>query len=84
MFRRLPNGRCRILYVNNCDGHNSSSSLKDAFHSANTELSYFPVNTTHLLQPCDSFVIQKNEKLLEETLERFKMGMVQKSMWQDP
>ena len=58
----LPSGRKRILYNDNCSGYNKTVALSEAAIGINTEIRYFPKNATHLFQPCDYFVIQKNEE----------------------
>ena len=59
VMRPLSNGRKRILFLDNCSGHNSTESLLQSAKGINTEIRYFPKNATHLIQPCDSFTIKK-------------------------
>lgn len=51
-------GKKRIVYVDNVSSHNMTPRLIELLKVANIELRYFPPNATHLLQPCDSFIIQ--------------------------
>ena len=55
----LSVGRKRILFMDNCGGHEKARELMDALTAINTEIRFFPANATHLIQPADSFVIQK-------------------------
>ena len=58
-IQSLPNMRKIIMYVDSCSGHSQTRALADALEDFKTELRYFPPNATHLIQPADSFVIQK-------------------------
>ena len=42
VIRPLPHGRKRILFVENCSGHGSSTNLATAFNSINTEVRFTP------------------------------------------
>lgn len=55
----LPNGEHRVIFMDNCPGHAITDELRQALLEIKTELRFFPANATHLLQPADSFVIQK-------------------------
>ena len=59
VIKPLHNNRKRVLFVDSCSGHNSTQNLEEALAEINPELHYFPEIFTHLLQPCDSFIIQK-------------------------
>lgn len=83
VFNKLPNNRCRTLFVDNCSGHTETDALREALRDVNTEIRYFPPNTTHLLQPCDSFVIQKLKSCWNKHWEKYKMEMIEKGMWKD-
>lgn len=55
----LPNDSNRVIFMDNCPGHAITDELRQALLEIRTELRFFPANATHLLQPADSFVIQK-------------------------
>ena len=74
----LPNGRKRILFVDNCSGHNMNAELRSALEKSNTELRYFPANATDLMQPADSFVIQKIKAAWSNRRERYKTEFIQR------
>lgn len=59
-IKRLPNGRKRVLYVDNCPGHSSTPQSNEAVNIIITELRYFEPTITDYVQPCDSFDIQKS------------------------
>lgn len=80
---KLPNGRTRVLFVDNCSGHNRTEDLETSLQKINTTVRYFPPNVTHLVQPCDTFVIQKIKQRWAVHWEKFKMELIQKGLWKD-
>lgn len=83
VIRPLSNNRRRTLYVDNCSGHTYTTDLASASEAIRTDIKYFPPNATHLVQPCDSFVIQKIKRAWSTHWENYKMQMIQKGMWRD-
>ena len=73
--------RKRILFVDNCSGHNQISALMAAREKINTELRYFELNLTDFVQPCDSFVIQKIKSEWSVLWENYKMDMMMAGKW---
>lgn len=49
----------------------------------NIELRYFPSNSTHLLQPADSFVISKIKDAWLKRWDEKKIDMVKRKEWQN-
>ncbi|KAL3678328.1 hypothetical protein R1sor_021284 [Riccia sorocarpa] len=49
----------RIIYMDNCSCHNETPELTAALQNINAIIRKLPPNSTHLCQPCDSFVIEK-------------------------
>lgn len=58
VIRALPNGRKRILYVDNFSGYNEIPELSSALERIDTELRYFEPTITDYAQLCESFIIQ--------------------------
>ena len=83
VFKSLPNGRKRILFVDNCTAHNITTSVTEALEQSNTELHFLPPNTTDLLQPADSFVIQNIKQEWTKSWEHYCKQMVEKNGWTD-
>ena len=83
IIRRLPHDRRRVLYVDNCSGHTNTMELEKACDGINTKIKYFPPNATHLVQPCDSFVIQKIKRAWSREWETYKMQMIKLNKWKD-
>lgn len=83
VIKKLPNNRRRVLFVDNCSGHNVTEEMITALSKINTEVRFFPPNTTHLLQPCDSFVIQKIKSAWTTKWESYKMELIRRGEWKD-
>lgn len=83
IISRLPHDRLRVLYVDNCSGHTNTMELEKACDVINTKIKYFPPNATHLVQPCDSFVIQKIKRAWSTEWETYKMQMIKLNKWKD-
>ena len=47
------------MYLDNFGGHNGAENLTATFAETKKKLSYIPPCSTHLVQPCDTFVISK-------------------------
>ena len=80
-MRPHSTGGKRILFVDNCSGHNDSDSLRHARANVNTELMKFPPNTTGLLQPADSFVISKIKDAWKKRWDQYKAGLIMRGEW---
>ena len=83
VIRPLPHDRLRVLYVDNCSGHTNTMELQKACDGIKTQIKYFPPNATHLVQPCDSFVIQKIKRAWSTEWETYKMQMIKLNKWKD-
>ena len=82
IISKIRNGR-RVLFVDNCSGHATTDELSSVCAAIDTEIRYFPPNTTHLVQPCDSFVIQKIKRAWSTHWEKYKMECIKKNKWKD-
>lgn len=81
LISELPHYRRRILYLDNCSGHNLSINLILDVEAINTETRYYPANATHLMLPRDSFAIQNIKGVWSTIWEQHKMEMIQKIIW---
>ncbi|CAM6124006.1 unnamed protein product [Calypogeia fissa] len=81
IMRRDHYGRRRVLFVDNCSGHNHSKQLQAALTNLNAEIRYLPANSTHITQPCDSFVIQKIKQEWRNRWEAYKLEEINKDAW---
>lgn len=77
----LPNGRKRVLYVDNCSGHSLSPAVREQLQKINTEVRFFPANATDLVQPADSFSIQKVKTVESSRWDAKKMKMILDHRW---
>ena len=75
----LPNGHQRLLYLDNCSGNAYTENFINSLFSVRTKLLLFPPNATHLVQPCDSFILKKIERVWNTRWEHYKMKKIKKS-----
>jgi DDE superfamily endonuclease len=78
---KLRDNKRRTLYVDNCSGHKLTPSHKEALAKANTELRFLPPNCTDLIQPADSFVIQKIKDAWRSLWDSYLSETVKKGDW---
>ena len=83
VIKPFDNGPRRILFVDNCSEHNETEAMRSSASRIRTEIRYFPPNARHLIQPCDSFVIQTIKRAWTTHWETYKMDMIRKGMWKD-
>ena len=81
IFKSLPNGRKRVLFVDNAGGHAETEEVRKALEKTNTELRLLPKNATELCQPADSFVIQKVKTAWRTMWDEKRMSMVSNEEW---
>lgn len=72
----LGGGRRRVLFMDNCGGHAVTEEQTAALKEINTEIRFFPPNSTHLIQPADAFVIQKIKAAWSARWEKHKMRLL--------
>lgn len=58
VISKLSGNRRRVLFMDNCSDHKKREALKTAADSITTEIRFFPDNTTHLMQPCNSYCLE--------------------------
>lgn len=75
LFKRRADGKRRIVFLDNVGSHNMTEELSSILEELNVEIRYFPPNATHLVQPCDSFVIKSSNRraLRDGTNEKLEM-----------
>jgi DDE superfamily endonuclease len=81
-IRRDSEGRQRVLFLDNCGGHNSTEDSESALAKIKTVVRFFPKNSTQLTQPADSFVIQKI-KAAWSRWDKKKLEMIQNGEWKN-
>ena len=75
--------RQKVLFLDNYNGHEVTEQASTALERLKTRLQYFPANATHLIQPCDSFVISKIKDAWRRRWEEKKLDMIKNGEWQD-
>lgn len=84
IFKPLPDGRTRVLYVDNCSAHRITADVEAALTRSRTVLRFFPPCATDLVQPADSFVIQRIKSEWRSRWDKKEMEMISNNMWSDP
>lgn len=79
----LPDGRERVLYVDNASGHKLTADAQEALRLSNTVLRFLPKNATDLCQPADSFIIQKIKAVWRRRWDEKRLDMIKKNEWVD-
>lgn len=59
-IKPLPNFCTRNSFVDNCSGHRMNEEINESSARLRIDLKYICQNATELVQPCDSFVIEKS------------------------
>lgn len=78
----LSAGRERTLFVDNCSSHIQDETVDGLLENIKTVLRKFPPNATDLIQPADSFVIQKLKDSWREKWDLYKYKCVAEGEWQ--
>ena len=81
VMKALPNGRIRKLFVDNCSSHITDESVQAQLNAARTSLYKFPPNATDLIQPADSFVIQKIKEVWQRRWEQYKLDSIRSQLF---
>lgn len=81
IFQPFPNGRTRVLYVDNCSAHKLTEDVQAALQRSRTVLRFFPACATDLVQPADSFVIQQIKSEWRARWDAKLMDMISNNMW---
>lgn len=79
----LPAQRQRILYVDNCSSHVFNPTIESQLANIRTTLRKLPPNATNLVQPADSFIIQKVKDAWREKWDKYKYECITRGDWQD-
>lgn len=73
----------RYLFVDNCPAHKITPDVQNMLKRSNTVMRFLPKNATHLIQPADSFVIQKVKAAWIDRWEQKKTEMILEECWKD-
>lgn len=82
-IKALGNNRRRVLYVDNCSSHTDGDAIQDCLRNIRTTLQKFPPNATHLIQPADSFIIQKIKEAWRKLWDEYKYRCIKAGEWMD-
>lgn len=73
----------RTVYLDNYSGHNETPQLSAALGVARAKLVFLPPNSTHLIQPADSFIIAKIKEYWTAKWNEKKMEIIRENGYQD-
>ncbi|KAL3691779.1 hypothetical protein R1sor_005430 [Riccia sorocarpa] len=77
-----PSGGTKIQWLDNVSSHNMMPETEEALKNIRTEVPYLPTNSTHLTQPCDTFVISKIKDAWTKLWEEHKVNLILHNEWQ--
>lgn len=83
VFASLPNGRMRVLYVDNVNTHCITYEDRTGLNESKREIRFFPCIATHHVQPDYSFRIQKLKRYWRTKWDDFKMNSIEKGLCSD-
>jgi len=75
--------RKKVIFVDNCSGHGETEAQLSQLKAINGDLYFLPPNSTHLCQPCDSFVTQKIKERWRFLWDRKKCELLKSKEWTD-
>jgi DDE superfamily endonuclease len=81
MLKRDCRGHKYALYVDNCTSHVLTDTVEAALTRLNIDIHKLPQNSTHLTQPCDSFVIQKIKIWWRSEWYKYKAQLIAKGLF---
>ena len=73
----------RIIYLDNCGGHNETAETVAILKAKNIVLRRLPENATDLCQPADSFVIQLIKEEWKQRWSQHKFMMIKEGAWRN-
>lgn len=77
----LSGNRLRYLFIDNCSGHILDENILAAAEVLRTTINYFFPNATDLIQPCDSFIIQKIKDAWRKRWDEHKLSLLRNNAW---
>ena len=81
VIKLLSRNRIRHLFIDNRSGHNLDEGIISAPERVMTTIKFFFPNATDLVQPCDSFVIQKIKDAWRRRWDSYKLSLLQHNAW---
>ena len=76
-------GKTTHLLVDNCSSHIEDEDAIKHLQTKNTVLHKLPSNVTHLVQPADSFVIQKLKDAWRRHWDGYSLKAIEEGKWND-
>ena len=74
-------GRTKVIFMDNCGGHNETPESVAALQRLNAIVRKLPANATDLCQPADSFIISKIKDSWSKHWDRKKSELIRADKW---
>lgn len=74
-------GRQKVIFMDNCGGHNATPESQAALAKLNAVIRKLPPNATDLCQPADSFIISKVKDAWSRRWDRKKVELIGEESW---
>lgn len=81
-FTPRVDGHTRLLFVDNCSSHAVDADLQAMLLRLRTDIHKFPPNATDLVQPADSFVIQKIKEVWKRRWDEYKLQCIHNNVYE--
>ena len=81
-IRADPLGRKRVIFLDNCGGHNETIQAQRALQKLNATIRFLPPNSTDLCQPAYSFIISKIKDEWTHLWDEKKIDLIEAGAWQ--
>ncbi|KAL3685111.1 hypothetical protein R1sor_003133 [Riccia sorocarpa] len=75
-------GRKITQWRDNAPGHTRATAIDQALAEINYDVRSLPENATHLIQPCDSFIISEIKDAWTRRWELKKVDLIKSNQWQ--
>ena len=82
-FQPDLHGRTKLIWVDNCIGHNLTPRLQGVLQAKQSILRYLPPCLTHLCQPIDTFIISKIKDAWTKRWKEKKTKLIATNAWQN-
>lgn len=77
VIKELPHCKICQLFIDNCNGHNLTEEILTAAEIIRTTLTFFPPNSTGIVQTCEALIIQKIESSCRNRWEKYTLDLIQ-------
>ena len=80
-FQSDVHGRSKVVWMDNCTGHNMTLQLSVVLETKQVILMYLPSYFTHLYQPANTFIISEVNDAWTRRWEAKKIDLIEANTW---